>query len=99
MLHFFVKLNPPRSGFAQDMSAEERKLMQEHASYWQNLQQKGFAIIYGPVMDPDGVYGMGVLQVEDEDQAKNLSQNDPVSKAKLLRYEIYPMKAIFKQLG
>jgi hypothetical protein len=34
--HFFVKLIPPRSDFADTLTEDERKIMQEHAVYWKD---------------------------------------------------------------
>lgn len=31
--HFFCRLIPPRAAFPQDITAEEKLLMQEHARY------------------------------------------------------------------
>ena len=57
-----MKLIPPRATFSQDMTAEERQVMQKHVAYWTDLMHKGSAVVFGPVMDPAGVYGMGVVQ-------------------------------------
>jgi len=40
---FLYKLIPPRSTFAQDMTEVERKVMQEHATYWKGVTDKGIA--------------------------------------------------------
>jgi uncharacterized protein YciI len=64
--HFFLKLNPPRPTFAQDMNEEERNIMNKHVEYWKGLVDKGVVIVYGPVFDPEGGYGIGVVEVESE---------------------------------
>ncbi len=90
--HFFVKLIPHRLTFAQDMSADEREIMMRHAGYWRELMNKKAVLVFGPVMDPAGVFGMGVIEAEDEATVKSLLDQDP---AKVLnRYEIYPMRAV-----
>jgi uncharacterized protein YciI len=91
-MNFFVKLIPHRATFAQDMTPEEREIMMQHAGYWTELMHKKLVIVFGPVMDPAGVFGMGVLEVEDEAAARNLLDNDPA--IQLNRYEIQPMRAI-----
>jgi hypothetical protein len=50
--HFFLKLNPPRASFINDMTNEERSVMQKHVEYWSLLLQEGTAIVFGPVFDP-----------------------------------------------
>src|SRR5215831_16447120 len=90
--YFFSKLNPPRPSFAQDMTDEERRLMQEHAAYWKNLAEKGVALVFGPVGDPKGVYGICVTQVENEEQITSITAIDPVIQSGLnFMFETYPM--------
>ena len=94
--HFFLKLIPPRPTFAQTLTEAERKIMQEHAVYWKDLMGKGICIVYGPVFDPQGEYGIGILGVEDESIVQDIQLNDPAVKDGLNSYEIYPMRAIYK---
>jgi uncharacterized protein YciI len=92
MPHYFLKLNPSRPTFAQDMTDEERGIMQQHVGYWAELMNKGIVIVFGPVFDPAGAYGMGVVEVENEEQLRELTGNDPA--AKINKYEYWPMRAI-----
>jgi uncharacterized protein YciI len=93
--HFFLKLNPPRPSFASDMTDEEKKIMQNHVEYWGNLLNKGIAIAFGPVFDPTGGYGVGIISVDSEEQLYSLINNDPANG--LNHYEFYPMRAVYKQ--
>ena len=52
MPHYFLKLNPCRPTFAQDMTNEERAIMQQHVGYWSDLMNKGLVVVFGPVLDP-----------------------------------------------
>jgi uncharacterized protein YciI len=92
--HFALKLLPCRPTFAQDMTPEERSIMQQHVGYWKDLMDKGMVIVFGPVMDPNGVYGLGVIEVDDEEQVRTFIANDPATK--INTYEYYPMRAITK---
>ncbi|MFI5221581.1 MAG: YciI family protein [Bacteroidia bacterium] len=76
----------------QDMNEEEKAIMQQHEAYWKELLDKGIVIVYGPVMDPRGGYGIGVIEAENEEQVKQLTANDPANK--INRYKIFPMRAI-----
>jgi uncharacterized protein len=89
--HFFLKLNPPRPTFAKDMSPEERAIMQQHVGYWTDLMQQGIAVVFGPVLDPAGVHGIGVVAVDAPEQLRTIIDNDPAHG--LNRYEYYPMAA------
>jgi len=94
--HFLVKLIPPRPSFALDMTEDERKLMQQHGAYWAELAQEGIALLFGPVLDPAGSYGIGILEVEKEEEVSILTENDPVTKSQLhFRHEAYAMPQLF----
>jgi hypothetical protein len=89
--HFFVKLNPPRPTFAMDMTTEEKAIMQQHVGYWTGLMQQGIAIVFGPVLNPAGVHGIGVVAVDDPGQLESIMANDPANG--LNQYEYFPMAA------
>jgi|SRR5687768_12370467 len=93
--NFFLKLNPPRPTFMMDMTGDEREIMQKHVSYWTSLLDEGTAIVFGPVFDPKGGYGAGVVSVDNEEHLKKIIANDPANG--LNKYEFYPMRAVFKQ--
>lgn len=93
--HFLIKLIPPRPSFAQDMSVEERQLMQEHIAYWSKLAETGVALLFGPVADPAGSYGIGVVAVDEEKQVALLTAADPVAKSGgHFRHEAYAMPQV-----
>ncbi len=60
--HFVLYLNPPRPTFIQDMSDEERSIMQQHVDYWNNQMANSTVIVFGPVFDPNGGYGIALLK-------------------------------------
>jgi uncharacterized protein YciI len=92
MKYFLTKLIPPRPTFAQDMTEVEAQVMRNHGAYWTELAERGTAIIFGPVADPDGVWGVGILEVENEAEVQALTAHDPVMRAGIgARYEILPM--------
>jgi uncharacterized protein len=92
MAAFFCKLIPPRATFAQDMSEAEAKIMEEHAGYWHDLMEKRRAVTFGLVADPDGAYGIGVVDVDGDAAARQLTENDPtILSRRGFRFEVYPM--------
>lgn len=92
--YFLIKLIPPRPSFAQDMTSAERELMQRHVAYWTGLAETGVALVFGPVADPSGSYGIGVVEVE-EDHVAELTANDPVTKSGLeFKHEAYVMPQV-----
>jgi uncharacterized protein len=44
------------------------------------------------VMDPSGVYGIGVVEAGDEAKLKEMIKNDPATE--INNYEYYPMRAV-----
>jgi uncharacterized protein len=91
-MHFFLKLVPCRPTFALDMSPDERAIMQQHVSYWTELMQQGKVHVFGPVFDPTGAYGMGVVEMESDAEVNEFVAGDPASK--INHYEVYAMKAV-----
>ncbi len=92
MKYYLFKLLPPRTTFPADMTPVEAKLMQEHAVYWRDLMDKGLVVVFGPVADPRGAYGIAVLQLPDDADAGALGRNDPTVKARAgFDFEVHPM--------
>jgi uncharacterized protein len=66
--------------------------MQQHVAYWMELMKQGKVHVFGPVFDPNGAYGMGVVEMGSEDEVNRFVAGDPASK--INRYEVYPMRAV-----
>ncbi len=95
MKYFLCKLIPPRPTFAQDMKDAEANLMQEHVAYWKGLMERGLVIVFGPVADPKGTYGIAILEVEDEVDVNALGMNDPTIRANVgFSFQVYPMERV-----
>jgi uncharacterized protein YciI len=88
---YFGKLLPPRPTFPVDMTDSERQLMSEHARYARSQFDAGRLLIYGPVTANDGSFGMAVLEVNDETEARTFFENDPTVLAGLNTFEFFPM--------
>ena len=98
MAHFFLKLIAPRPSFALDMNESEREMMHRHFLYWKSRQDKGEVLVFGPVMDPKGPFGMGVIAAADENAARAFSEGDPAMQAGAgFRCEMYPMRAVTRE--
>jgi uncharacterized protein YciI len=92
MPSFFLKLTPPRPTFAVDMSEDERAIMTEHLAFMNQHFAAGRVLIFGPVMDPAGVYGMAVLDAKDQAEAEAIMRKDPSVARGVNRLDIYPMR-------
>jgi hypothetical protein len=89
--HFFLKLVPPRDSFVMDMTADERRVMGEHAAYMKELFDAGKVLIYGPVLGMPP-FGLAVFEVADEAELRRLMDKDPTVIAGVNRYELAPMR-------
>jgi len=92
---FYLRLVPPRPTFMADMTAGEKAIMQKHVGYWTELLNQGVAIVFGPVVTPEGGYGVGIISVDNEEHVKKIIAADPANG--LNKYEYYPMRAVFRQ--
>ena len=92
MQPFLFKLIPPRPDFPFTMTDDERAVMLEHVAYWSELAATGAALAFGPVADPAGGYGVGVIVVDDGAAAERLRDDDPAMRSgRGFRTEILPM--------
>jgi uncharacterized protein YndB with AHSA1/START domain len=90
--YFLCRLLPPRPSFPLDMSDTERAAMGRHVAYWAGLLAEGRAIVFGPVGDPKGPWGVGVVRANSEAEVREIEKNDPaISSDAGLRYEVLPM--------
>jgi uncharacterized protein len=78
MSTFVMRLKAPRPTFALDMSDEERGIMARHAAYWQPWIESGRMVIFGPVLDASGSWGLGVVEADDEGDLRAFAAGDPV---------------------
>jgi uncharacterized protein YciI len=59
---FVLRLLPPRPSFALDMTDVERDVMERHAAHWQPWVDDGRMVVFGPVLDGTGGWGLAVVQ-------------------------------------
>jgi uncharacterized protein YciI len=78
MSTFVFRLKSPRPNFALDMSDEEREVMGRHAAHWQPYIESGQMVIFGPILDSTGSWGLGVIESDDEDELREFASRDPV---------------------
>jgi uncharacterized protein YciI len=86
-------MDPPRPTFATDMTAAEATVMKAHVAYWQAHLDAGRVVVFGPVADPSGTWGLAVLEVDTEDDAVALADADPTIREGVCTYEVFPMQS------
>jgi uncharacterized protein YndB with AHSA1/START domain len=94
---FLLRLIAPRPTFPFDMTADEREMMGAHAAYWREQLAAGTVVVFGPVADPTGPWGLGIVRVDDDASVERFERGDPaIQSNRGFRYERLPMlNAIF----
>lgn len=91
---FVNRLIGPRPTFPMDISEAERAVMARHVAFWAPLVADGTVIVLGPVGDPAGAYGLGVVRTADAQANAAILAEDPAITSGLgFRYETAPMMA------
>ncbi len=92
---YLLRLLPPRPSFMKDMSADELAIMKEHSMYWAGHLKSGTALVFGPVADPKGGWGVAVIRASGDEEVARLRDGDPAIKSgRGFSYEILPMPRV-----
>ncbi|MBX7454653.1 YciI family protein [Mycolicibacterium sp. 3033] len=70
------------------MTDAEQHAMARHTEYWKELLAAGRVVVYGPVADPEGVWGLGVLRAADRAAALAIGEADPSVTAGVTTFEV-----------
>ena len=95
MSTFVFRLIAPRPDFALDMTEEERAIMGRHGAYWQPYIDSGQMVVFGPVLDTVGSWGLGVVEADDEDELRAFAAGDPAVTTGTAQIEVGKMPAGF----
>ena len=99
MSTFVIRLISPRPTFALDMTEEEREIMGRHAEHWQPFIDSGRMVVFGPVLDGTGSWGLGVVEADEEDALRAFAAGDPAVTSGTARMEIGTLLAGFVRPG
>jgi uncharacterized protein len=95
MSTFVFRLIAPRPNFALDISDEERAIMRRHAAHWQPWVEDGRMVVFGPVLDDTGSWGLAVIEADDEDELRAFAGGDPAVTSGTATLELGKMLAGF----
>lgn len=95
MSTFVFRLVAPRPDFAMTLSDSEREIMGRHAAYWQPLVESGRMVVFGPVLDSTGSWGLGVVEADSEEELRAFAAADPAVTTGTASIEIGTMLAGF----
>lgn len=65
--------------------------MERHAAHWRPFVDSGQMVVFGPVLDETGSWGLGVIEFDHEDELRALAANDPVVTTGTARIEVGKM--------
>lgn len=85
---FLYRLLAPRPDFATTMSEEEMAAMGAHAEYWRGYLDGGRVLVFSPVADPAGSWGMAVVNGETAEEVAALGARDPVVVRGICTYDV-----------
>jgi uncharacterized protein YciI len=88
MTTLVFRLIPPRPDFAMTMSDDERDLMGRHAGHWAPRIETGQVVVFGPVADETGSWGLCVADVDDEAELRAFAAEDPTVLSGQFHFEI-----------
>ena len=85
---FLFRLLPPRADFAQTLTPEEQDAMARHAAYWREMLDAGRVVVFGPVADPEGVWGMGVVRAGSQAEVIEIGERDPAITSGVATFDV-----------
>ena len=91
MNHFAYRLLPSRPTFAGDMSGAEAATMGRHGASWQQHLEDGKVLVFGPVADPAGGWGLAVVVADTEADVLEMARADPAIVSGLCTFEVLAM--------
>ena len=93
MTLYLYRLIPPRpTTFVSDMTPTEATIMHAHVRYWQEQAAKRKVLVFGPVADPEGLFGIAVLAAEVGEDIGRLCKADPaIASAAGFTYKLHLM--------
>ena len=69
--------------------------MEAHFIYLKNWLEKKVLVLAGPCLD--AAFGVAILETESEEKAKEIMQNDPAVKGRVMTAELHPFRISLMQ--
>jgi uncharacterized protein YciI len=73
------------------MNDDERAIMERHVRYWEAQTAAGKVVVYGPVLEHQSSWGLGVFTAEDGAQARQVIDGDPAISSGMATAELATM--------
>jgi uncharacterized protein YciI len=99
MRQFLFRLEPVRKDFTlQNMTETERPVIVEHAAYLKSLTEQGKLALAGQAFDPNGFWGIAIVNAPDAETATAMLNADPAIKSKMFSGVVIPFRIVFSRL-
>lgn len=90
MAEFIYLIHPLRHEFFENPTPYEDEVMEAHYQYLKKATEEGVVLLAGPCLDD--TFGVVILQVHDEVEARKFMLNDPSVSSNVMMAELHPMK-------
>lgn len=100
--YFLYKIQATRPEMVSEgPTSEEDRVVSEHFDYLKRLTEEGIVLLAGRTLNTDySTFGIVIIRAESEAYARQVMQNDPAVKRRIMRAELYPFRiALLGQLG
>jgi uncharacterized protein YciI len=91
-MSFLVILRPARAEMPFEPTEEESRIVGEHYEYLVSLRDQGKLVVAGPSIKPGDAIGIGVLDVDGEDEVQAIVAADPAVTNGVMTAEIRPLR-------
>ena len=91
---YLYKIQPIRHEMlTEGPTEEEKRLVTEHFSFLQGLEEKGVLVLAGRTTNTDNSsFGIVVFRANSDEEAQGIVRADPAVKNMLFRAELYPYR-------
>jgi uncharacterized protein YciI len=85
-------LKPVRPGMlTSGATPEEERIVSQHYAYLKALTEKGVMILVGRTQnDDETTFGIAIFEIEDEETARSVMENDPAVRHGAMSATFYP---------
>ena len=91
-MSWLVVLRPAREEMVSQPTPEEARVVAAHYEYLVRLRDDAKLVVAGPSMVEGDTFGIGVLDVDGEDEAKAIVAGDPAVSSGVMTAELRPMR-------
>ena len=93
MQHFLYVLKVTRLGQLTEPTEREIEIVSDHVDYLMNLAAQDTMLLFGRTTENDErTFGIALFQVESEEQAQHIMENDPAVKHGIMTATLHPYR-------